>query len=192
METTTVKAQAVGRYEFTCRDRLFLDTNIWTYIYSPQDPTDKRWVSTYSRAFDSRAFERILSAKSCIYVDVLVISEFINTYARIKWGLFKPHKKRFKDFRNSSDFKPIAKDIADSVKRIMKHCRPLESGFEHLDINNVLDDYVNGASDFNDQVIGKLCNANGLTLLTNDKDFHGQNIPILTANSRLLHRGKAA
>lgn len=184
---TMIKTKAVEKYEFTNRDRLFLDANIWAYIYFPRNPND-RWTAVYSRMLD-----RILRAKSRIYVDVLIISEFINTYARTKWRLNDSDTKKFrefKEFRDSADFKPVAMEIADNVKRIIKHCKLLESGFKRLDISAVLDDYAAGTSDFNDQVIGELCRVNELTLITNDRDFRGRNAPILTANPKLLSRGK--
>ena len=74
----TLKAVSVRNYHFKSQDKLFLDANIWLYIYAPQNPKSY-WVNVYSKAFG-----RILTAKSCIYIDILVISEFINAYARLK------------------------------------------------------------------------------------------------------------
>jgi predicted nuclease of predicted toxin-antitoxin system len=47
-------------------------------------------------------------------------------------------------------------------------------------------DYESGNADFNDQIIAELCRKKQLTLITDDGDFHGQDIAILTANKRLL------
>ena len=174
------KAVEVRHYNFTPQDKLFLDTNIWFYLYGPQKPRTS-WVDIYSTAFG-----RILNAKSRIYIDVLVVSEFINRYARMKWKLVAPRIKPFKVFRNSSCFKPVASDIVADVKRVLKHCSRIESGFSTLEMDNLITDYVAGNSDFNDQVITELCRSNGLTLMTNDGDFRSQGIPVLTANSRLL------
>ena len=55
-----------------------------------------------------------------------------------------------------------------------------------LEMNDLLDDYAVGGFDFNDQVIAQLCKDKGLTLITNDGDFKGQDVTILTANRRLL------
>ena len=170
------KAVEVRHYNFTSQDKLFLDANIWFYLYGPQKPGN-RWVQIYSAAFN-----RILNAKSRIYIDVLVVSEFINTYARLKWKLVAPHIKSFKVFRNGSYFKPVASDIAADAKRVMSHCSPLESGFATVAIDDLLTEYAAGDSDFNDQVITELCKSNRLTLITNDRDFRSQEIPILTVN----------
>ena len=130
--------------------------------------------------------KRIIVAKSNIHIDVLVVSEFINTYARLQWKVIASAMK-FKTFRNSPNFKPIAQGIADSVKRVMNHCSRMESGFEKLKIDTLLDAYSTGDSDFNDQVIAELCKVKGLTLITHDGDFKGQGISILTANRHLLN-----
>lgn len=175
------KVLEVSSYKFTSEDKLFMDTNIWLYLYSPQKPRDQR-VSTYSQML-----KRILNAESHVYVDVLVVSEFINAYARMKWKLVRKDDEEFKAFRNSSDFKPIAKEIANSAKRVMSHCTRMESGFGSLKIEDLLDAYSAGNSDFNDQVITKLCKNKKLTLITHDGDFKDKEISILTANRRLFN-----
>lgn len=176
----THKATRVNNYNFTSKDKLFLDANIWLYLYGPQSPKAPNQVRIYSQAFKC-----ILKAKSRIYIDVLVISEFINTYARIIWRN-KAMQKEFKDFRKSSYFKPVAQDIAADVKRIIKHCSRVESNFTTLKIDDVIDDYAKGHSDFNDQVITELCKNKGLMLITHDGDFRGRGISVLTANRSLL------
>ncbi len=174
------KTISVHHHNFTSKDKLFLDANIWLYLFSPREPGD-RWKQIYSQVF-----ERILKANSRIYVDVLVVSEFINAYARTKWRAIAPHIRSFKDFRSTTSFKPVAEDITAGVKQIVSHCTRIESGFTTLSMNNLLDDYITGDYDFNDQVITDICKNNGFTLITNDSDFKTQQIPILTANQSLL------
>lgn len=178
---TANKVTSVKNYEFTSKDRLFLDANIWLYIYGPQKPDDRQ-VAIYSRAL-----RRILDAQSRIYIDVLVVSEFINTYARLKWKLVKPEIEQFKDFRNGLHFKPVAGDIADDVRRVMNHCSRIEDNFMTLQLDSLFQAYAAGDSDFNDQVIMEVCKREGLTLITHDRDFKGRRIPILTANRHLLN-----
>ena len=174
------KAAAVQHYPFTSQDRLFLDANICLYVSGSLE------LSTYWRSIYTNAFNRILQAKSRIYIDVLVVSEFINSYARVRWKLIAPRINQFKDFRNSQGFKPVAKNIVDDVKQIMKYCSRIESDFETLGMDNLLNDYATGDYDFNDQVITEICKNNGFTLITNDSDFKAQEIPVLTANTKLL------
>ena len=174
------KVKDVRNYNFTEKDQLFLDTNIWLYLHGPQKPR-YYWEKIYSNVF-----KRIKNAKSKIYIDVLVVSEFINTYTHRKMKLVAPRFKNFKAFRNSHHFKPVAKDVTADAKRVMQHCLQIDSGFKTLKTDDLLDDYAKGDSDYNDQVITELCKNNGYTLITNDKDFRTQEIPILTANKSLL------
>ena len=174
------KARDVRNYIFTQKDQLFLDANIWLYLHGPQPPRN------YLERTYSKSFKDIKNAKNKIYIDVLIVSEFINTYARRKWKLVAPRFKYFKTFRNSQHFKVVAADITADAKRVIQHCSLIESGSESLKINDLLNEYANGDSDFNDQVITDLCKNNGFTLITNDSDFKTQEIPILTANRNLL------
>lgn len=98
----THKAAHVGEHEFTSEDRLFLDANIWLAIFCPDAQPLKH--SPKLEAY-SQAFHDICHAKSRIYIDVLVISEFVNTYARKRYNHEAPGMD-FKAFRNSPAFSP--------------------------------------------------------------------------------------
>ena len=180
MMTMRYKAGEVRHYNFTAQDNLFLDANIWLYLYGPPKPR------SYWRSIYESVFNRILRSKSRIYIDVLVLSEFINAYARLKWRDASSYPNTFKTFRSSSDFKAVAQDIATHVRQIMKRCTRIESSFATLGMDDLLNDYATGDFDFNDQVITEICKNNGFTLITNDGDFNTQQIPILTANRTLL------
>ena len=180
MMTMANNVQAVGSYTFSYRDKLFLDANVWLYLFGPRQPRN-HWNQIYSQVFN-----RILKANSQIYIDVLVVSEFINAYARMKQKVVAPHINNFKVFRGSLYFKAVAEDIADDVELVLSYCSKIESNFITLPMNTLLNDYATGDFDFNDQVITEICKNNGFTLITNDSDFKTQEIPILTANSNLL------
>ena len=98
-------AKAVCEHDFTAADKLFLDTNIWLYACGPNSSNpNKKLVDAYSRMLRC-----IKSAKSQVYIDVLVMSEYINRCSRTFWNLRKdseegPCKFNFKDYRNSRSF----------------------------------------------------------------------------------------
>ena len=98
----------VARHVFRGDEQLFLDANVWLLVHGLHGSRGRR-VRTYSSAL-----RRILEAKCRIHVDVLVVSEFINTYSRLKWRQTGTQKE-FKEFRNSEEFKQVARDVADSV-----------------------------------------------------------------------------
>ena len=180
MTTMRYKAGDIRHYNFTAQDNLFLDANIWLYLYGPPKPR------SYWRPIYTSVFNRMVRAKSRIYIDVLVVSEFINAYARMQQKIVAPHINTFKNFRSSPYFKPVAEGIADDVGLVLSYCSKTDSGFTALPMDDLLADYISGNFDFNDQVITEICQNNGFTLITNDSDFKTQEIPILTANSNLL------
>ena len=177
------RAEDISRYLFQGTDALLLDANVWFFVYGPHRPGSKK-AATYSAAF-----AKILKAKCPIYIDVLIVSEFINRYARLKHNILPRGPSipsNFKQFRRSAAFKSIACDIAADTRRILEHCIRIESGFDVLDINALVDEYEKGDSDFNDQVLAELCKSRGLKLVTDDADFRDRGLMILTANRRLL------
>ncbi len=175
--------ESVEGYHFTPQDRLFFDTNIWLYLLGPQKPRN-RVVEIYSQMF-----LEVLRRESQLFIDVLVLSEFFNTYSRILFNHVQRQNsfRNFKEFRNSAGFIGIAQDISVDAMTILKHCSRLESGFSTLDINGTLDNYTKGSFDFNDQIIADLCRVKDLMLITHDFDFRKQDLPLLTANRRLLN-----
>ena len=178
------KAVTVSNYNFKPEDKLLLDANIWLFLYGPNKPKD-RGQKAYSQAF-----RNMINANSQIYIDVLIVSEFINRYARIKWELKKDESqvsKNFKKFRQSKDFEPVAKEVANATGQVLKHCKRIKNGFETLEIDTLIDEYGEGKSDFNDQVIAVICKRERLKLVTDDSDFGVRGIPVLTANKKLLN-----
>jgi predicted nucleic acid-binding protein len=133
----------------------------------------------------SKAFNKILNAKSHIYIDALIVSEFINRYARMKGELILPGVS-FKRFRQSPEFQAVASDIVADVKRVLQHCTQVECDFETLAMDDLLDEFKTGNFDFNDQVLTALCKRRNLKLVTDDGDFDTAEISVLTANRTLL------
>ena len=177
------KAFPIQSYPFSATDSLLIDTNIWLFIYGPQaDPND------WKTKLYSENFKRILLAKSSIFVDVLILSEFINRYSRIEFNKQKSNTgpKEFKTFRESPAFPPVAKAIAEDARRILKHCRPAGSEFESLDLNNLLAFLEKECADFNDLILAELCQKNNWKMITHDGDFKNFGITILSANRTLL------
>ena len=175
----TANIHDINSYNFEKTDALFIDANIWLYIYGPQVQGDNK-----SRNY-SNVLREILRTECSIFIDVLILSEFINRYSRLKFNL-EGRSPDFKSYRQSSAFKPVAKDIADAVRRILKHCECLESGLTSIDIDTLLTDYESKCPDFNDQILAELCKSRSLKFVTHDGDFRGYDITVLTANRRML------
>lgn len=172
----------ITKYAFSEQDHLFLDANIWISIYGPIAKRDWR-TAVYSAAL------REIRKNNCeIFIDILILSEFINSFSRIEFNQLDPIIKpqKFKDFRNSAQFKPYAQEISINAKKIIKICRRCDSVFESVEISRLLAKYEEGDSDFNDQLLAEICKSKDLTLITHDADFKAEKINILTANKKLL------
>lgn len=137
----------LSTYRFRDTDRLLFDANVWLFLYSPQyGPNDSR-VRVYSAAV-----KNILSARSRNFVDPLIFSEFINTWARFTYNKLPAQTKLkgFKAYRDSTIFKPVAKAIADACRRILGFAPRIDNEFPSLNIDNILSGYETGTADFND------------------------------------------
>ncbi len=173
----------IDQYHFKKSDKLLLDANVWLLLYSPQYRPDDVRVRTYSSAFRDMG-----KAKSRIFIDAIVLSEFVNALARFAFQILPPQQKSadFKSFRRSSRFRPVAKTIAAACRKVLVFCTQIESHFVPLNIDVLLGQYEGGASDLNDLLLANLCKSRNLTLGTDDGDFRESGLKVLTANNRLL------
>lgn len=178
--------QNIRQYSFTARDQLFFDANIWYFIHGPQgDPSDNR------QKVYSNAYKEIISNGSRIFLDVLVLAEFINRFARFHHNLWKEVNKiesNFKVYRDTEDYKEVAKQILAAVTIILVDSRPIESSFTQMNLQNIVNKFGEGDSDFNDLIIEEICRSYHFVLVTDDADYRGTNIPVLTCNRNLLGR----
>jgi len=177
-------ASDVSGYHFSAADKLLLDANVWLAILGPREP--RSWdVRVYSGAFS-----RMQTAKCAIVVDVVVLSEFVNACIRIRHHMLMDSDSSvptgYKAFRKSAFFGPVARDVADDVKRLLSFSQKVETGFSTADVYALADSFAQGHLDMSDLLIVELCRTQGLTLVTSDRDFKGVGIPILTANRQLL------
>lgn len=175
------KAIDARRHAFTDADALLLDTNIWLYLYGPAADPNHRSVQDYTAIFS-----RLLAAGSKLFVDVLVVSEFVNRFARIEMKRLQPGQTDFKTFRTSSDFPAVARAIESQVGQMLLICRPLDHPFSEWNHAGLLNNFGTGTLDWNDQLLVENCRKHQVALLTHDSDFTDGGIPVFTANNRLL------
>ena len=177
---TTSSVIDIRSCSFHISDRLFLDANVWLAVYGPVHARRTRSI-VYSRALaDMR------TAGSEIYLDVLVLSEFVNAYARMEHRQSSLRDRDFKDFRRSPAFPAVAADIGQNAARIVRQCRLTDTNLSVTDVRSLLVEFERGQSDFNDQMIADMCRSKGLKLVTHDADFKSAGLAILTANNSLL------
>ena len=172
----------IRHYCFERNDRFFLDANVWLSIYGPIACLDWR-TTVYSAGLRDMRINRCQ-----IRVDALVLSEFINRFARLEFKQVPSNSRprTFKIFRDSKAFRGVAEEIAVSARKVVEAAKRCSSGFDVVDIGEILSEYESGNCDFNDQMVRELCKMADLTLVTHDSDFRDSDIRILTANNRLL------
>ena len=119
----------------------------------------------------------------------MIISEFINAFSRIE---FKQQSDftRYKEFRNSLSYRAIAQEIAYNVRKILKSTLTCDPELQVIDLPELMDLFEQGKYDFNDLLFAQICSAKGLVFVTHDKDFSELGVEILTANERLMGKGK--
>ena len=174
------RASDIRRHRFTGKERLFFDTSIWLSLYGPQSSPPDHRTHIYSRAL-----KQILVARVPLHLDAVVISEFVNRYARLRHQQSSTTDD-YKTFRNSPAFGPIAADISADTSAILNDATPLDTAFSQTDLPAMLKEFGAGGTDFNDLLIADSCRRHSLTLVTHDGDFVEGGLSILTANNRLL------
>jgi predicted nucleic acid-binding protein len=183
VKTIPVKVHSIDNYDFPEGKGYFFDTNIWLYIYGPIGWPDQR-----SDAY-SKALKAIRHSDGTIYINCMIISEFINAFSRIE---FKQQTDftRFKEFRNSLAFRAIAQDIAYNVRKILKSTLACDPELTVIDLPEIMDLFEQGKYDFNDLLFAQICRAKNMIFVTHDKDFSELGVEILTANEKLVGKGK--
>ncbi|MDY9924675.1 PIN domain-containing protein [Methanosarcina sp.] len=172
---------STATYDFPEEKSYFFDTNIWLYIYGPIGWPDQK------SAVYSRALREIRNSNGTIYINCMVISEFINAFSRIEFKQQTDHS-RFKEFRNSLGFRPVAEDISSNVKKILRNTLACDPDLKVIDLPEIMRFFEQGKYDFNDLVFAEICRSKGLVFVTHDKDFSEMGVEILTANEKLLRR----
>lgn len=164
--------------------KVFFDANVLIYIFWPSGSYG--WESNYSSAFGS-----LLRQENELIVDFNVLSEVINRAIRIEHdkyltaNLIDRKKLSYKLFRDSAEGQGAMNDIYLIVKDdILPNFEIQGKAFTKADIESFL--HVDNL-DFMDKAFIPLCKENNFILLTNDKDFAGSDIEILSSNPSILN-----
>ncbi len=181
------KAHDLATWAFTESDRILPDANFWVNVFGPASsvvqPTMR--VQNYSSAL-----RRMMAGKASVFIDVTIMSEFVNTLARLEFNSnFKGNGYdawEFKRFRNSPDFFPTAKMIEREFGKILKISQCVDHPFSSWDLPSLLSNFGKGGEDFNDQLIIEITKHYDLKLLTDDGDMVNGGVEVLTANCQLM------
>ena len=161
--------------------KIFFDANVLISIFWPNLNLN-HWSKYYTSAF-----RYLLEQRNPIFIDFIIVSEVVNSVLRSEHRkyIFKYGELGYKKFRNRKEGIEISNDVFAILKdNIFTQFEIVGKGFSKADIDNLL---VVDTMDFNDKAIAAICKENNLVLLTNDYDFKGTDIDILTSNPAILH-----
>lgn len=176
------KAHDLATYTFKKEEPLLLDANVWLYLY----PAPSGKAIGYAAGY-SAAFKNMRNAGSCLIMDAMILSEYLNKYCRIEWAaLHKTAEPDFKRFRKSVAFKSVGQGAATYARSMLKLCTCHDHPFASADVTRILTDFETGSNDFNDGLLAETCRRHGWKLVTNDGDFTTGGIEVLTSHPVLL------
>lgn len=176
----------LGSYDYRKDEKYFLDTNVLIFIHGPTYTDDHR-----ARVY-SNSLKKIQFQKSEIFIDLHTISEFVNRFSRIEYqrkceSIRENQRPEFKEYRNSTDYKQVAQEIAMILRSILKYCQICNAEITKKDIIEFITDFEKGGYDFTDQIIHEICRKNDLVLISDDSDWAKyQDLKIVTANRRMF------
>lgn len=170
---------------YRCKDipnlkgrNIFFDANILLYLYFAT-PSMKNWPTKYSAVFS-----KLVANGNRFIVDYNVLSEVINRELRLSYEPFRAVNQnlKYKHWRDSADGKNAEIRTYSLIKSLFQHFSIDGKVYEFEDVNSMLSP---SNLDFMDKAIINLCQAKGYVLLTNDKDFFGADLEILSENRNL-------
>ncbi|MGL4651781.1 MAG: PIN domain-containing protein [Caldilineaceae bacterium] len=172
---------------FSAEDRLLIDTNVWLLNFGISTFGDSR-VAVYSAGL-----KRMLEAKSQIFLNTTVLSEFCTQYANQQWRAEEGRRpKRFaskKEYRLSSAAPAAYAEIANLVSQIRKFTVWESLGCEATALDDIVAQFALGKADFNDLTVAALARTRGWAVVTDDADFGPLDLPLSTGNAALLEGG---
>lgn len=167
-------------YRPSFNEMFFLDTNVWLYLYYPQDSSiAKRLIDRYS------AFLAKIGAGS-IQTNLVQMSELINTILRAEYRIYteQGNGSSFKAYRDTDDGKAAMLKAKAICTSILKLADLRDGSFSPDELKAMV--LKCDLADFNAVFFAHYCKKSKTTLVTHDFDFAAidMDIPVLSANSR--------
>jgi len=181
---TMIEILDVNNLSLTSAQVLF-DTNIWIFVEGFCG-SGAHQTNTYSNAYS-----RLLKQNNTIFVNDYVLGEFSNRCSRYEYDLRKNADSSlpsFKRYRQSAEFRPVMESVRDTCLHILNDCEYLAVGRSECDLERVIEEFHLGKIDFSDLMLVNHCSQEKLYLMTDDRDFQGRGVSIITANRKLLKK----
>lgn len=164
------KIHNIKDYTIRPDDTLFFDNNVWMYLFSTIGNSKKNKQRIYS-AF----LQKVLSRKTCIWINSLILSEFCNAWLKFEFNNWiklpeNISKTNYKlDFIPSDHYKNTISQIKNSINDILKITEKCSDDFTSININSIFSELENCG--FNDSYYLELAQKNKWKIVTDDSDF---------------------
>jgi len=166
--------------------RVLFDTNIWLFLNGYSNEASRK-TTIYSEAY-----KQLLENDNVIIINDYVLGEFCNRSCKIEYENHKSCSEKpdefpsFKRYRATSEFAPAMESVRDTCLNIIDDCEfvPVDGG--HYKITDVLMQFCRGNLDFTDLILADYCSSESAVLMTDDFDFAGRGMEIITANPKIL------
>ncbi len=162
--------------------RYLFDTNVWFKLQGPYPDFQDERTRNYSRIM-----KKILDDGGVIIVDPVVIMEFSNLFIRTIFNAERDDgnaSDNFKEFRKTNAYNEITKTFADEIFQLVNGNEVIGVNFSAEDYDKISESLHGSSLDFNDAIILETCKRSELTLVTDDFDYAGCDVPVISANRR--------
>ena len=161
----------IDNYRPTSTESFFFDNNVWMFIHYPIGNYAKENQTKYSNLL-----ERLIGLKCIIFINSLVLSEFVNACLKIdykEWCSLNENVGRIlkykEHFVGSVAYKESVEEILSSITQIRKITQQGNDDFNALNLDSILSGMT--LRDFNDNYYLSLAERKKWTLVTDDSDM---------------------
>jgi|WetSurMetagenome_2_1015567.scaffolds.fasta_scaffold441942_2 hypothetical protein len=178
------KINDITKYKSSSTDVFFFDNNVWMFLFCPIVDYEKSKQRKYTSFFDD-----VNTAKSCIWINSLVLSEFCNAWLRIAYNNWKKKPENTgkidykKNFVGSQTYNDSIKEIKLTLQTILKKAERATDDFNAIDLDHIFTELDN--CDFNDSYYLELASRKKWKIVTDDADLFKNtklDVEIITAN----------
>lgn len=165
---------AAKDYRITSSDLFFFDNNIWMFLYAPIGNYAQAKQNAYGNLLDY-----IIERKRPIFINSLIISEFVNANLRGEYEIWKmkpenAHASKYKEnFLKSAVYDSSLKSILAALKSILSITTKGNDNFNAINLDHVFNEMT--SCDFNDSYYLQYSNLGNYIIVTDDGDLFRNN-----------------
>ena len=171
----------ISDYTPTFNDSFFFDNNVWMFIFCPIGNHNQKKQHIYSSFL-----QVLIQRKAIIFINSLVISEFVNASLRLDFNLWQKEEGRSfefkKDYVGIDRYNETVSEINGALNKIFRITEKVPDDFNAISIENIQNHLEN--IDFNDSYYIEQALMKDWIIVTDDRDFRnysGHNSIILTS-----------